>query len=159
MERGTGNTGWASVATVGADVLAYSDTGLQAASTYSYRVVAGNAGGDSPPSAVATAQTDAAADTVPPTAPTGLKASSPKGKVNLSWTSSTDSGGSGLTGYTVWRSTNGASGSFIAVGTSAVTSYSDAGVTGNVDYWYRITASDGAGNRSQPSNVVSARPK
>jgi chitodextrinase len=45
------------------------------------------------------------------------------------------------------------------IGKTAGTSYSDTSVTGSVDYWYQITAVDGAGNQSQPSNVVSARPK
>jgi hypothetical protein len=124
-----------------------------------------NAGGDSPPSPVASATTNAAADTIAPSAPTGLKAASAKSKVNLSWTGSTDTGGSGLVGYTLWRAPS-ATGSFTSVGTTAGTSYttagtsySDASVTGNVDYWYRVTALDGAGNQSQNSNVVSARPK
>ena len=71
----------------------------------------------------------------------------------------TDTGGSGLAGYRVWRGTGGASGSFTAIGTTAGTSYSDTAVTGNVSYWYRVTAYDGAGNQSSPSNVFSAQPK
>lgn len=98
-------------------------------------------------------------DTTSPSAPFGLKAASPKGKVNLSWSGSTDSGGSGLAGYIVWRSTSGASGPFSSVATVASTAFSDATVVARVSYWYRVTAVDRAGNQSQPSNVVSAQPK
>jgi chitodextrinase len=137
----------------------YSNTGLQAGTTYRYRVVATNAGGDSPPSAVATATTPAAVDTIPPTAPKGLKAASPKGKVNLSWTGSTDTGGSGLAGYRIWRSTTGASGSFAVIGTTAGTLFTDSTVVAKQDYWYQVTAYDVAGNQSQLSNVALASPK
>jgi fibronectin type 3 domain-containing protein len=145
------------VTTTSASVRAYSDAGLQPATTYSYRVVATNAGGDSPPSAVVTTTTFS--DTASPTTPTRLKATSAKGKVNLSWTGSTDAGGSGLVGYRIWRSMTGAAGSFAIIGFAASTSYSDVNVTGNVTYWYQLTAFDGAGNQSQPSNTVSAKPK
>ncbi len=121
-------------------------------------MVATNSAGGSPPSPVANATT-LDNDTIPPTVPKGLKAVSAKGKVNLSWTGSTDTGGSGLAGYRVWRSTTGVTGAFTAIGTPGGASYTDSNVTGNTDYWYRVTALDAAGNQSQPSNVVSARPK
>jgi chitodextrinase len=47
----------------------------------------------------------------------------------------------------------------VAIRTIAGTSYSDTGVTRGVTYWYRVTAADGAGNQSEPSNTVSAKPK
>jgi hypothetical protein len=70
-----------------------------------------------------------------------------------------DAGGSGLAGYTVWRGTAGASGSFTAIATSSGTSYSDTTVTSKVTYWYRSPPSRARVNQSQPSNVVTARPK
>jgi lysophospholipase L1-like esterase/fibronectin type 3 domain-containing protein len=159
VERSVGGATWSAVATTAADVTSYANTGLASATTYSYRVVAFNASGDSQPSPVATATTQTAADTIPPTSPAGLRASSAKGKANLSWDVSTDAGGSGLAGYTIWRSTSGALGPFVAIRTIAGTSYSDTGVTRGVTYWYRVTAADGAGNQSEPSNTVSAKPK
>jgi fibronectin type 3 domain-containing protein/lysophospholipase L1-like esterase len=158
VERSTGGGSWVAVAIRSADVTSYSDTGLTPATAYSYRVVATNSAGGSPPSPVASATT-LDNDTIPPTVPKGLKAVSAKGKVNLSWTGSTDTGGSGLAGYRVWRSTTGVTGAFTAIGTPGGASYTDSNVTGNTDYWYRVTALDAAGNQSQPSNVVSARPK
>jgi lysophospholipase L1-like esterase len=155
-----GTSGWAQVGTTGQNVTSYSDTGLTSATTYFYRVIATNAGGDSPPSAVTSARTAAAADTTPPTAPTNLKAASAKAKVNLSWTGSTDAGGSGLAGYDVWRSTS-SNGTFVKIGTTPAssTSYSDNTVSSGVSYWYFVVAFDGAGNRSSNSNQLQAKPK
>ena len=159
VERSPDSTTWSALGTVASGVTSYSDTGLAAATTYYYRIIAISNGTESAPSASASATT--LGDATPPTTPTGLKAASAKGKVNLSWTGSTDAGGSGLAGYRVWRSTSGTAGVFALIGTTAATStsYTDGSVTGNTDYWYRVTAFDGRGNQSQPSNTVAARPK
>jgi lysophospholipase L1-like esterase len=159
VERSTDGASWASLASLAGGVTSHSDTGLSAGTTYRYRVVATNAGGESPPSPVATATTPAAGDLTAPTAPTGLKAASAKRKVNLSWSSSTDAGGSGLAGYRVWRATAGSSGPFSPIATTTTASYSDTTVASKVTYWYRVTAVDGAGNESQPSGVAAATPK
>jgi lysophospholipase L1-like esterase len=159
VERSTDGTTWAAVADLAGGVSSHRDTGLSAATTYHYRVVATNAGGDSPPSPVATATTDTAGDVTAPTAPTGLSAAAAKRKVSLSWSASTDAGGSGLAGYRVWRGTAGASGPFSVIAATTSGSYTDTAVTSKVTYWYRVTAFDGAGNQSQPSSVVAATPK
>jgi Fibronectin type III domain len=52
-----GVTGWVAIATTGQGVTFYSDTQLAPDTTYYYRVFATNAGGDSVPSAVASATT------------------------------------------------------------------------------------------------------
>jgi titin len=57
IERSTDGTDWAQIGTTGADVTTYADGGLPSGSTFSYRVFATNAGGDSPPSDVVSAQT------------------------------------------------------------------------------------------------------
>jgi lysophospholipase L1-like esterase len=159
VERSTDGASWASLAETAGGVTSHSDTGLASGTTYHYRVVATNAGGESPPSPVATATTPAAGDLTAPTAPTGLKAASAKRKVNLSWASSTDAGGSGLAGYRVSRATAGSSGPFSPIATTTTASYSDTTVTSKVTYWYWVTAFDGAGNESQPSGVVAVTPK
>ena len=159
VERSTDGATWASLAQLAGGVTSHSDTGLASGTTYRYRVVATNAGGESPPSPVASTTTPAAGDLTAPTAPTGLKAALAKRKVNLSWSSSTDAGGSGLAGYRVWRATAGSSGPFSPIATTTTASYSDTSVTSKVTYWYRVTAFDGAGNESQPSGVVAAIPK
>ncbi|HEX4941610.1 MAG TPA: fibronectin type III domain-containing protein [Actinomycetota bacterium] len=53
IERSTEDSaGWTVIGTTGMDVTAYTDSALLPETTYLYRVVATNAGGDSPPSAV-----------------------------------------------------------------------------------------------------------
>ncbi|MGP8304597.1 S8 family serine peptidase [Vibrio sp. YIC-376] len=64
IERDSGS-GWEDPVSVGANVTAYSDTGLTADSTYYYRVLAYNVVGDSPYTNVASATTEATpSDTV-----------------------------------------------------------------------------------------------
>ncbi|TAL00601.1 MAG: hypothetical protein EPO07_09500, partial [Verrucomicrobia bacterium] len=57
IERSQDNVNFSQVVTTGAGVTSYSDTGLSAGTTYYYRVRAGNAGGNSPYSNVASATT------------------------------------------------------------------------------------------------------
>ena len=52
VERADGSGDWATIATVGQDVLLYVDGGLEKGATYGYRVVATSENGDSPPSNV-----------------------------------------------------------------------------------------------------------
>lgn len=56
-----GSTGWAEVTTTAANAESYTDTGLDPETEYFYRAVAVNAGGDSDPSNVDSATTEAAA--------------------------------------------------------------------------------------------------
>src|SRR5207244_679297 len=85
-----------------------------------------------------------------PAAPTNLTATAASASlINLSWTAST-----GATSYIVQRSPNGTS-SWIQVGTTTTTSFSDTGLSAATSYYYQVLASNTAGN-SAPSNVASA---
>jgi chitodextrinase len=85
-------------------------------------------------------------DTVPPTTPTGLTATSTTASsVGLSWTASTDD--VAVTGYNILR--NG-----VQLGTSTTTSYTDSTVASSTSYTYTVTAFDAAGNVSPPSNAL-----
>src|SRR2546430_946978 len=87
--QGAGCTSVAAIATAGGPT--YSDTGLGANTTYTYRVRATDAAGNlSAYSNVASTTTPAAADTQAPTAPGNLTATAGSGQINLSWTASTD---------------------------------------------------------------------
>ena len=103
---------------------------------------------------VAAELTPPPADTTPPSTPTGLSARTVKKKTSLTWQASTDTGGSGLAGYEVWRATSSA-GPYTRIGTTSSTSYSDAPPRRRTTNWYYVVAYDGAGNRSARSNLAS----
>ncbi len=153
VERSPDGSTWTAIGITGQDSITYSDSSATENKTYSYRVEATNAGGSSPPSNVATATTPG----TPPTQPSGLTATGGKRKVILSWAASSDSGGSGLAGYEVWWSAGGSGGPFSKIATTTATTYTNGGLMRGVTYWYDVVAYDGAGNRSAPSNIVSAR--
>lgn len=111
------------------------------------------------PSASATLLSNAAlamsgggSDTTAPTAPgTPVAANLTSNSATLSWTSATDSGGSGLAGYVVYRE-QGATDPIIAQpGTNAATL---TGLTPNTPYQVYVRARDNAGNLSAPSSSV-----
>jgi hypothetical protein len=85
-------------------------------------------------------------DTTPPSAPSGLVASSiAQTSLTLNWGASTDN--VGVTGYRVLR--NG-----VQVGTPAGTTFGDTGLTANTTYTYVVRAVDAAGNVSGDSNTI-----
>ncbi len=126
----------------------YADTGLSAATSYSYTVAARDAAGNiSPISASVSVTTASVADTTPPTTPTGLTgAAAGSSGANLSWGASTDD--VGVTAYIMLRN-----GSQIA--TPVSTSYADTGLSAATTYSYTVAARDAAGNLSPISATVS----
>src|SRR5258707_7600146 len=104
----------------------YADTGLSAATTYSYTVAARDAAGNISPNSTSVSIT--IADTTPPTTPTSLTgAAAGSTGANLSWSASTDN--VGVTGYIVRR--NG-----VQVATPATTRYADTGLSAATTYSY-----------------------
>jgi len=134
----------------------FSDTGLTAGTSYSYRVRAADAAGNlGAYSNIASATTPAAPDTTPPTAPTVLSATvGSTSQIDLSWTASSDN--VGVTGYQVDRCQGTGCSTFAQIGTSSVTSYSDTGLAAGTTYRYRVRATDAAGNVSANSSIVTA---
>ncbi len=121
----------------------YSDTGLLAATSYSYRVRAVDGSGNAGPySATATAITQAAGDLTPPTVPGSLAAVI---SVSLSWTAATDN--VGVTGYRVYRN-----GVLLATKTAIQLSHVDAAAPPGATY--TVTAIDAAGNESAVAGPV-----
>ncbi len=149
-----GVSGWAQIATTATDVTSYRDSGLAMSTTYYYRVRAYNSAGDSAYSNTASAKTNV--DAIAPTTPTNVKATGGRGKVSLAWIASTDSGGSGLAGYKVFRATS-STGTYTQMGTTTTTSYIDTAVTKGKVYYYYVVAYDKAGNHSAASAKVSAK--
>lgn len=124
----------------------WSDAGLSAATTYSYRVSAYDAASN------ASLPTDAisvnTSDTTPPSVPAGVGATAVSStRIDLSWSASTDN--VGVASYRVYRG-----GSLLATVTG--TSYSDTGLAASTSYTYNVSAVDGAGNASSPSADSSA---
>ncbi|WP_204040187.1 fibronectin type III domain-containing protein, partial [Acrocarpospora phusangensis] len=93
-----------------------------------------------------------AGDCAAPSTPTGLAVTGVTDtSVALSWSAATDTGGSGLRGYDVYRD-----GTKITPTPVTGTSYTDTGRTAGSTYVYAVRAVDNAGNASGPSASVSA---
>lgn len=149
IERDAGG-GFSQIATVGANVTSYTDNGLAASTTYTYRVAASNAGGNSGYSNQASATTDAPPPT-PPAAPSGLSASTASStQINLSWNDN-----SGDEDNFIIERDGGSGFSQIATVGANVTSYNDTGLNPSTTYTYRVAASNGVGT-SGYSNQASA---
>ena len=134
----------------------YSNTGLSASTSYSYRVRAVDAAGNqSGYSNTASATTQTAPDTTAPTAPTNLTATPiSSSAINLSWTASTDN--VGVTGYQIQRCQGATCTNYAQVGTATGTTYPDSGLAAATTYRYQVRATDAAGNLSTFSGVVNA---
>ncbi|MGI5214692.1 CARDB domain-containing protein [Plantactinospora sp. CA-290183] len=87
------------------------------------------------------------ADTTPPSVPGTLSHSGSGSVITLTWGASTDTGGSGLAGYNVYRG-----GSLVAT-LGAVLTYQDSQPP-TVTASYQVRARDGAGNLSGDSNTT-----
>ena len=129
--------------------LTFVDNNATTNTTYSYVVAGYDAAGNQTESNLVSVFVP---DNVPPSVPTLSGALNPDNTVGLSWTASTDSGGSGLAGYRIYR--DGQSTPYATI-TPDTTTYIDAGVNSGTTYTYTVTAFDGAANESQPSNSVS----
>jgi hypothetical protein len=117
---GAGCSNFVQIAT--STVASYSNTGLTASTSYSYRVRATDAANNlSSYSSTATASTPAAADTQAPTAPGNLAtAVISSAQINLTWTASTDN--VGVTNYLIERCAGAGCSSFAQIATSATAS-------------------------------------
>jgi len=102
---------------------------------------------------VTTASGGTTPDTAPPTTPQNLSAAATSAAISLSWNPSTDSGGSGLAGYRIFRN-----GSTAPLATAGGTSYSDTTVVQGANYSYTVRAFDAAGNLSAASNGLTVIP-
>src|SRR5207253_9318168 len=98
-----------------------------------------------------TTSTSAPADRTPPSVPTGVTAAAATcSQINLAWRASTDTGGSGLKGYNVYRD-----GVYSKQVPATATSAPDSGLAASTVYSYAVMAVDNAGNASGMSVTVS----
>lgn len=84
------------------------------------------------------------AESTAPTVPTLTASATSTSQIALSWTTSTDSGGSGLAGYKVYRAG-------VQIATTASTTYNDTGLSASTAYCYTVLAYDNAANESAQS--------
>src|SRR5438876_19543 len=119
----------------------YANTGLAAATTYSYTVLAYDTSWiASAQSSAVSATTKALADTQAPSSPTNLAATAvSSSQIDLSWSPATDN--VGVTGYRVYRN-----GTLAASPTG--TSVSITGLSASTPYSFTVSAFDAAGNVS-----------
>ena len=148
--RGTSPGGGTLLATLG-DVLTYEDGGLTNGTTYSYRVTAVNAVGESAPS-----NEGSATPATVPGAPTLNAPTAGNATVNLTWVTPSN-GGSAVTGYNVYRGTSSGAVTLRAT-LGNVTSYGETFLTNGTTYYYRVSAVNARGEGAL-SNEQSATPR
>jgi hypothetical protein len=150
VERATGSGAYSVIATLGSNVVSYTDTGLVAGTTYSYKVRANAGTTYSSYSNVATATINAA---ITVNAPSNLVAiaNSASLQVGLTWADNATN----ETAYTVERATGSGAYSVIATLGANVASYTDTGLIAGTTYSYKVRANAGT-TYSNYSNVVTA---
>ena len=143
------NSQYTEVATVGANIASYSDTGLSQNTKYYYRVRAYNAVATSGYTAEKSATTLYSL----PLAPSGLTiTSTTASSIKLAWT---DNSGN-ETGFSVQRK-KGATGTYSEIGTPGanVTAYTDndSALLDGTQYYYQVRATNPAGNSAWSNEV------
>jgi titin len=146
---GAACNGFTQVAALAAGATSYTSGGLTAGTSYSFRVVAYNAGGSSGYSNVATAAIPA-----PPAAPTGLGATvNSSSQISLAWTDAATN----EDGYYVERCSGAGCSSWAQIVTlgAGTTSYGSTGLTASTSYSFRVRAYN-LGGTSAYAGPVSA---
>ena len=92
----------------------------------------------------------------PPGAPTSLVATAGDGEVDLAWDAPGDVGSSAITGYKIYRDTASPATTLLDT-IGDVLLYNDASVSNDTEYFYRVKATNSAGD-SDFSNEDSATP-
>jgi hypothetical protein len=89
-------------------------------------------------------------DNIPPSIPTNLSATAvSSSEISLTWGASTDTGGSGVAGYNIYRNGN-------LINGLSTTNYTDGVLSPNTQYCYTVSAYDAAGNVSAQSSQFCA---
>ncbi len=125
---------------------------------YSFKVTAVNKAGEGPASGAASGTPTA--KVTKPGLPNGLTASPGDGKVTLSWKAPGSDGGTGISGYEIYRGTSpgGESGTPVNASLVAGTSFTVAGLTNGTRYYFTVAAVNKAKLQSAKSGEASATP-
>ncbi|MFN7946861.1 MAG: S8 family serine peptidase [Blastocatellia bacterium] len=143
---------FAQIATVGANVTSYQNTGLSASTSYSYRVRANNTAGDSDYSNTASATTQSAGSA--PADPSNLRTTAVVARrIDLAWNDNANN----ETKFELERCTGSTCTNFAKIAEPAAnaTTYTNTGLTRATTYRYRIRACNGSGC-SGYSNILNA---
>ena len=136
--------------TVGGTATSATITGLNAGTSYTFKVVATNSAGNSP---ISSASSSVTPYTVPG-APTIVEAVAGARTATISWTAPASNGGSTITGYTV----NSVFGGFSATVGGTATSATVTGLMDGVTYTFTVVATNAAGSSSASSQSSSVIP-
>jgi hypothetical protein len=150
VEQSTDGVSFTRIATVAPNVNAYSNTGLQPATTYYYRVRAFASSENSDYSNTAVSTTTMGA----PAAPSGLSAATASSsQINLSWTDNA----SNESGFEVERCAGANCTNFLEVAETGanVISYANGGLAASTTYRYRVRAFNASGD-SAYTNIAEA---
>ncbi len=150
LEQSSDGTSFGQIAELGANATSYQDSGLAGNTSYTYRVRAFNAGGNSGYSTTASALTY-------PVAPSGLAGQAPSGtRVELSWT---DGNTTNPAEIEVERA-EGGSATFTRIATAPARSggYADTSAQENRTYQYRIRAVNATGPSAYTDPVTVTTP-
>ncbi len=130
-------------------ITTYKDTGLSAATVYTYNVTTVDEVYNESAQSSPASDTTWAPDTTPPSVPANLTATavSPS-RINLSWDASTDD--VGVTGYNIYKDGGGT-----PIATTTGTTYQDTGLSPLTSYTYNVSAVDAAPNESAQSSPAS----
>ena len=152
VERSTNGSTFAQIASTAANVTTFTNTGLSAGTTYSYRVRAFNGAGNSVYSNIASGAT--AASTQAPSAPSGP--SPANGATDVTATTVAWAASSGATSYDVYFGTT-TSPPFKA--STSATSLSVGKLGAGVTHYWRIVARNSVGNTSGPAWTFTTKAK
>ena len=150
IQRLDGSGNFVNLASVGANVVTYTNSGLSMPSgPYTYRVYASGSSSDSDYSNVVTISVPA-----PPAGPTGLTATPGNNQVALSWNSV-----AGASNYNVQRATTSGTGAYTTIKTNNVgTTYTDATAVNGTTYYYKVCYNVSGVGSSLYCSPVSATP-
>jgi hypothetical protein len=149
----TAGSGFVTIATLAANTVSYSNTGLNSSTTYYYRIQSSNSNGNSTWSNIASATTSTSG---PPAAPSNLTAiSAGCNSIKLNWLDNS----SNEANFELLRSTS-QNGSYSIVATLPVntTTFTNTGLIKGRKYYYKVRAINASGN-SAWSNIANAVPR
>ncbi|GAB2560545.1 fibronectin type III domain-containing protein [Spirosoma areae] len=151
LEQSLDGNNWTKIADLPANTTSYQNTGLNPSTRYYYRIRAINAVGASAYANLADATTQDKPLT-PPAAPTRLSAvAATANQINLNWADLSDN----ESGFEIERSPDGTNWTKTGDAPANATSFQNTGLTPNTRYYYRVRATNVAG-QSAYSNTADA---